>query len=176
MFENLALRQQPAIYRRKQKRPRLTWMGSLVLDCHGWPMEGLAKIPVRRSSGHCGAPAAPAFPRLLGTIVQQTGSLATEASSNRITVLGERCRTPHCIVCVQAHKPAEQRSLTSVQKRKSPSRWRRRRLKGSTCAFRTIYRNRSPSSGFQPSGRHTPFPKLLFSRWTPSFLPSTSIL
>jgi len=71
VVENLALRQQLSIYRRKQKRPRLTGWDRLFWITLAAHWAGLAKISIRRSSRHGGALAAAAFWKVLGAVVEQ---------------------------------------------------------------------------------------------------------
>jgi hypothetical protein len=85
VLENLALRQQLAIYKRKQMRPRLLrrdlWFWIALSVVLGW----LATCLVRRPSRHGGAVAAGAFSPVLGepleeVIYGETGSTARQPS------------------------------------------------------------------------------------------------
>jgi hypothetical protein len=64
VLENLALRQQLAIYKRKQMRPRLVGRDRWFWAVGG--VDGLATSFARRSSRHGGAVAAGAFSPVLG--------------------------------------------------------------------------------------------------------------
>ena len=73
VLENLALRQQLAIYKRKTKRPRLVGRDRMVLDRAVRGVEGLADDLVRGAPRHGGALAAGAFPQILGALSKQAG-------------------------------------------------------------------------------------------------------
>src|SRR5215469_6953412 len=70
VLENLALRQQLSVYKRKQKRPRLTRWDRLFWIALAGSWRGWRKVPVRRSPGHGGALAEAAFQKVLGSIVE----------------------------------------------------------------------------------------------------------
>jgi hypothetical protein len=79
VLENLALRQQIAVYKRKQKRPRPVQPGPLVLDRTVPRVEGSAASLVHRSFGLGGALAAGAFPPMLGEPVAEVRNTRTTA-------------------------------------------------------------------------------------------------
>ena len=77
-LENLTLRQQLAIYKRKNKRPNPA--RPLVLDCTGHHLEGLATSAVGGSPRHGCALAAPAFPGLLGGTLESVWEVRSTAN------------------------------------------------------------------------------------------------